>query len=83
MTRYTVRVVGDDGTSIGQGIANCSVLECSFIMHPQISVTAVNYTVFLASINGHAGPESNSTISGQLLMLINNEDMHKPVSISA
>ena len=67
---YTVRVVGD-GTSIGQGIANCSALVCSFIMHPQISVTAsaVKYTTFLASINGYGnkGPESNSTISGQLI----------------
>ena len=66
---YTVRVVGD-GTSIGQGIANCSALVCLFIMYPQILVTAVKYTVFLASINGYGnkGPESNSTISGQLMI---------------
>ncbi|KAL5500733.1 hypothetical protein EMCRGX_G012329 [Ephydatia muelleri] len=61
---YTVRVVGDGGTSVGHGSPKCTTSPCLFVQ--QVNVPATSYTIFVASINGDGeeGPENNITVSG-------------------
>eukprot|EP00731_Ephydatia_muelleri_P011186 Em0006g80a len=61
---YTVRVVGDGGTSVGHGSTKCTTSPCLFVQ--QVNVPATSYTIFVASINGDGeeGPENNITVSG-------------------
>ena len=61
---YTVRVVGDGGTSVGHGSTKCTTSPCLFVQ--QVNVSATSYTIFVASINGDGeeGPENNITVLG-------------------
>ena len=62
---YTVRVVGD-GTSVGEGTTNCTTSPCVHSQYFKVSAFIINYTIFVASINGNGvvSPETNSTING-------------------
>ena len=65
VTMYTVRVVGN-GASVGPTTTTCTTSPCLYVQ--QVYVPATSYTIFVAFINGDGavGPESNTTISGQL-----------------
>eukprot|EP00731_Ephydatia_muelleri_P011212 Em0006g106a len=67
---YTVRVVGDGGTSVGHGSTKCTTSPCLFVQ--QVNVPATSYTIFVASINGDGeeGPENNSTVNNSFNYLI-------------
>ena len=62
---YTVRVVGDGGTSVGQGFTKCTTSRCLYVQH--IYISASSYTIFVASINGDGeeGPENDITINSK------------------
>ena len=62
MSVYTVRVVGDGGTSVGHGSTKCTTSLCLFVQ--QVNVPATSYTIFVASINGDGeeGPENYITL---------------------
>ena len=65
MSVYTVRVVGDGGTSVRHGSTKCTTSPCLFVQ--QVNVPATSYTIFVASINGDGeeGPENNTTVNSK------------------
>ena len=65
MIVYTVRVIGDGGTSVGQGFTKCTTSPCLYLQ--QVYISASSYTIFVASINGdeEEGPENNITINSK------------------
>ena len=62
---YTVRVVAGDGTSVGQGSAQCTTSPCFYVQ--QVSAIATSYTISVASINGDGtvGPMNSTTVNGE------------------
>ena len=68
MTMYRVRVVTVGGISVGQGYATCTSSPCLYVLNVTGFATNTSYTIYGASINGDGavGPESSTTIYGQL-----------------
>ena len=70
---YTVRVVGDSGTSVGHGSTKCTTSPCLFVQ--KVNVPATSYTIYVASINGDGeeGPANNITVSDTSVQTITQE----------